>query len=197
ARAFAEAVKRTPRNADLKYRYASALLQSGGGRDTVTKARDVLDEIVTARANDARALYLLSQAERRLGDYPAAEAAARKVIAQNGRSPMGYYALATTLEERRQYQAVVDTLAPVVAEFRTRTGPNQASDLALLLPHLAFAYQELGDHDKAIAAFDEAHKAAPDDATIFAYLIQANVTGKRYPAAIELARKAMEDHPDD
>ena len=45
-----------------------------------------------------------------------------------------------------------------------------------MLPHLGFAYQELGQSDKAIAAFDEAHKLAPKDQSIAGYLIQANLS---------------------
>ena len=33
--------------------------------------------------------------------------------------------------------------------------------LGLLLPHLGFAYEQLGQYDQAIAAFDEAHRLAP------------------------------------
>jgi len=110
---------------------------------------------------------------------------------------MGYYALAMALEERRQYQAVVDALTPAVAEFRARPGTNQATDLGLLLPHLGFAYQELGDHDKAIASFEEAHRLAPGDASITAYVVQANLSAKKYTAALELARKARAENAED
>ena len=37
-------------------------------------------------------------------------------------------------------------------------GRSDAFDIAVLLPHLGFAYQELGDHDKAIATFEEARR---------------------------------------
>jgi tetratricopeptide (TPR) repeat protein len=144
-----------------------------------------------------RANFQLSQAQRRLGDLAGAEATARKVIAQNARSPMGYYALAMVLEERRQYQSVVDALAPALADLRARPSNNPASDLGLLLPHLGFAYQELGDYDKAIATFDEAHKLAPSDATVTAYLAQANLSAKKYGAVIEITRKARADNPDE
>jgi len=196
AGSYEKALQASPRNADLKVQYASALMNIGGP-DALSKARDVLSEVVAARPADARSLFQLSQAQRRLGDLPAAEATARKVIAQNGRSPMGYYALAMALEERRQYQAVVDALAPAAAEFRARPNTNPASDLGLLLPHLGFAYQELGDFDKAIATFDEAHKLAPTDATIAAYLAQANLSAKKYAAAIDVARKARADNAGD
>jgi len=203
AGAYARAAAAQPRSVDLKAQYASALLNVGGA-EALTKARELLSDVVAARPNDTRSLFQLSQAERRLGDYAAAEATARRVITLNSRSPMGYYALAAALEERRQYQALVDVIEPAVAEFRargaTQTGavpiegdgsPLSArnSALALLLPHLGFAYQELGSHDKAIATFEEAHKLAPEDATITAYLAQAHLSAKKYSAAIEVARK--------
>ena len=196
AGAYAKALQASPRNADLKVQYASALMNAGG-QDALSKARDVLTEVVAARPADARSLFQLSQAQRRLGDLVAAEATARKVITQNGRSPMGYYALALALEEQRQYQAIVDALAPAAAEFRARPGNSQVTDLGLLLPHLGFAYQELGDFDKAIAAFDEAHRLAPADATVTAYLAQANLAAKKFGAAIDVARKARADNMGD
>src|SRR6185295_9938311 len=111
AATYARALQRTPRAIELKSRYASALMNAGG-RENIGKARDALNEVIAARtAPDARALYLLSQAQRRLGEPKEAEATARRVIAQNSKSPWGYYALAEALEERRQYQAVVDELA--------------------------------------------------------------------------------------
>ena len=58
-----------------------------------------------------------------------------------------------------------------------------------------FAYQELGDFDKAIAVFDEAHKLAPADAAVTAYLAQANLSAKKYGAVIDLTRKARATSP--
>ena len=193
AKAYERALQRTPRNTDLKTRYASVLLKSGTRQDA-GKARDVLTEVVSVRP-DVQSLYLLSQAQRRLGDPKAAEASARRAIAQNNKNPWGYYALAEALEERRQYEAVITELAPVVNELRGRSNEG-AFGVALLLPHLGFAYQELGQYDKAIATFDEAHKLSPKDSAISGYLIEANMAAKKYSAAAELARAAMVDNPD-
>jgi len=195
AQAYAKALERSPRSAELKTRYASALLNAGG-RTEAGKAKDALNEVLAARPNDMRALYLLSQAERRLGNLAAAEATARKVIAQNPRTPWGYYALAEALEERRQYAAVVDALTQPIADFRARPG-GESMELTLLLPHLAFAYQELGQYDKAIAAFEEVHKLVPQDANVTGYLIQAYTAAKQYPAALALAREARSAQPTD
>ncbi|OLD56132.1 MAG: hypothetical protein AUI64_02560 [Acidobacteria bacterium 13_1_40CM_2_64_6] len=193
AKAYERAMQRTPRNQDLKTRYASVLLKTGS-RDDVGKARDVLTEVVSARP-DVQSLYLLSQAQRRLGDAKAAEASARRAIAQNSKSPWGYYALAEALEERRQYQSVVNELAPAVADFRGKPA-DSSFGVSLLLPHLGFAYQELGQHDKAIAVFEEAHKLSPKDPAVSSYLIEANIAAKKYSAAADLARAAVADNPD-
>jgi tetratricopeptide (TPR) repeat protein len=186
---------RTP-STELQARYANALIYAGG-RENLLKARSVLNTLTQAGPTDlARLLYLLSQTERRLGDSKAAEATARKVIAQNAKSPWGYYALAEALESRRDYQAVVAELEPIVAEFRGKT-TAASFDVGLLLPHLGFAYQELGQHDKALAALEDARKLAPKDPAVASYLVEANIAAKRYTAATEVARSALADNPGD
>jgi tetratricopeptide (TPR) repeat protein len=197
ASTYGRALEAAPRSVELKFRYASALLNAGG-RDNIVAARDALKEVVVGQASDTRvrALYLLSQAQRRLGEYADAEASAHRVITQNPKSPWGYYALAESLEERHQYQTVIDELAPAVVQLRTSSS-DPSFDVGLLLPHLAFAYQELGQHDKAIAAFEDAHRLAPKDPAIAAYLTEANIAAKKYAVAIETAKAGLVDNPDD
>jgi len=195
AAAYSRVLQRLPRNTDIKTRYAAALLNAGG-RDNIVKARDALKDVTSGRSPEARPLYLLSQAQRRLGDMAEAEASARRVIALNAKSPWGYYALAEALEARHAYQAVIDELTPVIAEFRGKSA-DRSFDVTVLLPHLGFAYQELGQYDKAIATFEEARKLAPDDPAVASYLIEANISAKKYGAAIEAAKAALAANPDD
>ena len=186
AKTYGKAVEQAPRSVELRTRYASALLNAGG-RDNAAKARDVLTQLASGRV-DARTLYLLSQAQRRAGDMKGAEDTARRVISQNAKSAWGYYALAEALEERHQFQGVVDELMPAMATV---------DDPSILLPHLAFAYQELGNNDKAIATFEEARRHSPKDANIAAYLAEADIAGKKYSAALDATRAGLAEHPDD
>jgi tetratricopeptide (TPR) repeat protein len=196
ANTYRQAVERAPRNTDLKIRYASALMNVGG-RGELARAREALSDVVSTRQTDARALYLLAQAQRRLGDTPAAEATARRLISlQTGQSPWGYHALAEALEQRGDFKGVVDAMTPAIAGFRARAG-DASSELALLLPHLGFAHQELGEYDKAIAAFDEAHRLAPTDAAISGNLVEAYIAAKKFRTAIDVARQSRAARPDD
>ena len=192
--AYAAALQMSPRNFDLRVGYGSALLNVGGA-DNIVRARDVLREAVATRGTDQRALYLLSGAERLSGDFDAAEGTARRLVAQNRNNPRAYVALAEALEERQRYQTVVDSLAPAVNEFRSAA--NGQAALATLLPHLGFAYQQVGKSDSAIATFEEARKIAPDDPSIVSYLIQANLAAKKYTEAAAVAHSARAQHPDD
>ena len=198
AGAYGIAVQRSPRNAGLKVSYAQDLLNVGG-QESIGKARDVLNEAMALRptgATEQRGLYLLSQAHRRGGDASSAEATARRLIATSKQSPWGYFALAEALQDRQQYQAIIDALQPALKEMRSRPAPD-ATGLGLLLPHVGFAYEQLGQFDAAVTTFDEAHRLAPDDLLVTSYLVQANVSAKKYAAAIELARVARIAHPED
>lgn len=194
ARSYEEALRVSGRSFDLRVRYASVLLNAGG-LENVVKARGALREAVEMRGTDERALFLLASAERQTHQYDAAESVARRLIAQNARNPRGYSALAEVLELRQQYQGVVDLLAPALPQFRS--GQNAGFALGLLLPHLGFAYQQLGQFSQAIATFEELQKLAPQDATITGFLIQANLSAKRYAVALEQARAARGVHPSD
>jgi tetratricopeptide (TPR) repeat protein len=195
AAAYARVLQRAPRNNDIQTRYAASLLNAGG-RDNIAKARDVLKEATTSRTPEARPLYLLSQAQRRLGEIADAEASARRVVALNAKSPWGYYALAEALEARHAYQAVVDEIAPVVAEFRGKSS-DSSFDVTILLPHLGFAYQEIGQYDKAISTFEDARKQSPDDPAVASYLVEANLAAKKYNAAVDVAKAALAQNPGD
>ena len=194
ADAYARALTVAPRNAELKTRYAQALYNAGG-RENLAKAREVLNDLVSTR-NDARALYLLAQANRRYGDLPGAEAAARRVIALQDQSPWGYFALAEALNEGHQYTKLVDALTPAIAKFHTLAG-DHAQELRMLLPHLGFAQQEIGAYDQALATFEEAQRLSPKDPAVASYLIGANIAAKKYSAALQLVRQARTENPND
>jgi tetratricopeptide (TPR) repeat protein len=197
ATAFEQALAASPnsRSSDLRRRLASALMNTGNRPDAL-RARDVLREALAIRANDEDAMGLLSRAELAAGDSAAAETMARQLVTQNARSSTGYVALAEALEAQRKFQPIVDALVPGIAAVRATNSPN-AGSIALLLTHLGFAYQELGQYDRAVATFEDAQKSAPNNPQQIAYLIQAQMLAKNYTAAAALAKSARAQRPND
>ncbi len=194
AAAYELALKASPRSLDIRRSLGESLLNTDSRADAL-RAREVLREALTLRGTDERALYLLSGAEMAAGDFEAAEGAARRLVAQNARNAQGYSALAQALGAQNRYQPLVDALAPAIQTFRGTPGGNTA--LRLLLPHLGFAYQQLGQHDKAIATFEDARRISPNDPALLGYLIQAQMAAKNYTAAGELARAGRVQNPND
>mgnify|MGYP003346970885 CR=1 FL=1 len=81
---------------------------------------------------------------------------------------------------------MVDALAPQIDAFRT--GANASTALGVLLPHLGFAYQEVGQVDKAVATFEEARKIAPNDERLTTLLIQALIADSKTEALAALVQ---------
>jgi tetratricopeptide (TPR) repeat protein len=194
AEAYERALGVSPRSVDLRIRYGSMLLNTGAMAGA-TRAREVLKEALTIRATDERALYLLSRAEQTAGDLRAAEATARRLIAESPSNPRGYSSLADVLAAGRRHQELVDALQPAVARFRSGTEASLA--LGLLLPRMAAAWQQLGRHEEAIAAFEELRTLAPKDPSATGDLVRALLLARRYTDAVGVARSARIGRPDD
>ncbi|HUQ89876.1 MAG TPA: tetratricopeptide repeat protein [Vicinamibacterales bacterium] len=171
---------------DLQIRYAAALMNMDGGG---AKAREVLNELLKTNPNDARALYLLSTAERTSGDNKAAEAAARKMMSINPTDIAGLRALVAALFDRFDYKQIVDLVTPLLKDPSRAKG--RESDGAAVLVHLGIAQQQQANWDASIAAFTAARALTPDDPDLDAYLVQAHLTARRFDRAETLAREAL------
>lgn len=190
ADAYRRAVAQRPQELDLRRRWATALLNAGESAD----ARTVLDEVLEARASDAGALYLLSEAERRLTRFDAAEAAARRLVEIEPDGVRGFYALGQVFLQRREYAELVATLEPIIERARANDRVRRAT---MLLVQTGLAHQALGDDDQAIDAFGEASVASPDDASLQSYVAAAYLQAGRVEDALTSAVAARERHPGD
>ncbi|MGE5360470.1 MAG: tetratricopeptide repeat protein, partial [Bacteroidales bacterium] len=194
AEAYKTATQAGADSAEVKERWALALLNSGRP-DAPAKARDVLQQVLSAEANNLRALYLLAQAQRELHDRAAAEATARRLMAADPQGASGPFALAQLFEDEHDPRRVVDTLQPVVD--RLAGARRSGVDLTPLLLHLAYAYIDLGQADRAMSVLDRARQGEPDNPAIASATVQAHVAAKRYQPAIDTAVAARKQFPDD
>ena len=192
AAAYAEAIAASPKpNRDVQIRYAAALINIDGGAG---KAREVLNEMLKTSPNDTRVLYLMSMAEREDGDISAAEATARRILAIDPTSIAGLRALVSVFFDRFDYRQVADVVAPLVKDVSRAKGRELEG--AAILVQAGIAHQQLAQWDAAIAAFTAARTLTPRDPEIDAYLVQANLTARRFDRAEALAREALARDPD-
>lgn len=180
-----------PPSRDLQLRYAAALINTEGGG---AKAREVLQGVLKASPNDTRVMYMLSNAERAAGDAASAEATARKLLSIDATSVAGLRALVAVLFDRFEYKQVVDLATPLVKDLSRAKG--REFEAAAVMVQLGIAQQQLAQWDAAIAAFSTAKTLTPDDPEVDAYLVQANLTARRFDRAETLAREALVRDPD-
>jgi tetratricopeptide (TPR) repeat protein len=161
ARAFAGAVQERPQSLPLRSQWATALLNVG----ETQRAREVLEAGSAGSSRNQRALYLLSEAQRRTHDFAAAEVTARRLIALDLRALGGPRQLAQIFHDQREYQKIVTLLEPIVtARLRAADAADLSSDaFRSTYFDLATAYDRLRQFDKAIAMLQQARTLSPTD----------------------------------
>lgn len=195
AGAYERAIQRNPKNLELRTRLAVALL-SGGDDVKGSRALDLLQQVRQESPADGRVLYLLAQAQRSAGRLDDSETTARELMTIAPGSLTGPYALALALEQKQQYRKVVETLEPVLGKPLPMGSPR-GTDITPMLVHLGFAYLELGESDRALSAFERARATSPQNPAIDIYVIQAQLSARRFPDAVALARKVRASRPGD
>ena len=193
ASAYQQAVTRNPKSLDLRTKLAAALL-SGGGETEAARAIEVLQQLRQESPGDGRVLYLLAQGQRTVGRLDDAETTARELMSVAPGSLTGPYALALALEAKQQYRQVVEALTAATAK---PPSPGAGLELTPLLVHLGFAQLELGEFDQALATFERAKATSPGNRVIDLYILQVQVSARRFDQALALARSLRSARPGD
>ena len=196
ADAYEQALEGVAAQLRSETRYASSLLNSGRRVRRRAGARRAARSARGARHRRARAV----SARRRPSAAPAIsrprKRTARPLIAQNSKNPRGYLRAGRGARGAPAVPGASSTRWRRPSSSSVGTA-NGAFALGMLLPHLGFAYQELGQFDKAIATFEEARKLAPNDPSMTGYLIQAQMAAKKYTRGGDDRAPARAEHPDD
>lgn len=187
------------RTLQLSLQWATALLNSGSLNEAI-QARKILEEVTVGASASARALYLLSEAQRRSGDLAAAEATGRRLMAADPNNLLGAHALAQIYEDRHEYQRVVGLLDPIVmSRLRAPNAPKLAGDpnFRRLYINLALAYERLREYDKAIAVLTQTRAATRTDAALEVQIARIHLSAGRGDSAIATLQGAMAKFPEE
>jgi tetratricopeptide (TPR) repeat protein len=193
ARAFAGAVEERPQSLPLRSQWATALLNVGEPQ----RAREVLEAGSAGSSRNQRALYLLSEAQRRTHDFAAAEVTARRLIALDARALGGPRQLAQIFVDQNEHQKVVALLEPIVT---ARLGAADAADLSSdtfrnTYFDLATSYEKLRQFDKSIAMLRQARTLSPADPLIEIRLARAQQSAGNGDEAVRTLQAAVAKFP--
>ena len=193
ARAFAGAVEERPQSLPLRSQWATALLNVGDAQ----RAREVLEAGSAGSSRNQRALYLLSEAQRRTHDFAAAEVTARRLIALDSRALGGPRQLALIFLDQNEHQKIVALLEPIVT---ARLGAADAADLSSDVFRstyfdLATAYEKLRQFDKASTMLRQARTLSPSDPLVEIRLARSLQDAGRGDEAVRSLRAAVAKFP--
>jgi tetratricopeptide (TPR) repeat protein len=136
--------------------------------------------------------YLLSQVERRTGRLDEAEAAARRILAQNADDARGLLALSEVMGARGDHAGVIRTLESRVGSPKPGDEGPVHSRLAV---DLAVAYQASGQPDRAVKVLEGALARSPDDGDLLFDLGAAYERAGQFAAAEQAFRQVIEAEP--
>ncbi len=193
ARAYEGAVQERPQFLPLRTQWATALLNAGDA----ARARQVLEEGSAGNSKSTRALFLLSEAQRRTGDYAAAEVTARRLIALDLRALGGPRQLAQIYRDQNEHQKIVALLEPIVTP---RLRAADAADLTsetfrALYFDLATAYEALRQFDKALTMLRQARTLSPPDPLVEIRLARSQEAGGKNDDAVRTLQAAVTKFP--
>jgi tetratricopeptide (TPR) repeat protein len=193
ARAYEGAVDERPQSLQLRAEWATALLNSGDAR----RAREVLEAGSAGSSRSQRALYLLSEAQRRTGDYAAAEVTARRLMTLDARALGGPRQLAQIYQDQKEHEKIVALLEPILTpRLRAADAADLTSDtFRAAYFDLATAYENLRQFDKAIAMLAQARTLSPKDPQIDIRLARSQQEAGKPDDAIRTLQTAVTKYP--
>lgn len=193
ARAYQGAVEERPQSLPLRAQWATALLNTGEAQ----RARQVLEEGSAGNSRNSRALYLLSEAQRRTGDPAAAEVTARRLIALDPRGLGGPRQLAQILRDQGSHQRIVALLEPIVtARLRAADAADMSSEtFRSVYFDLASGYEALRQFDKAIAVLTQARALSPTEPLVDIRLARSQQDAGNGDEAVRTLQAAVAKFP--
>jgi predicted Zn-dependent protease len=184
----------SPSTTSYRMRRAGALINIGGPAE-LTAARDILVDTSKETPKDAGPLYLLAQAERRLGNPAGAEQAARRIIDLNPRDPRGPLAMAEAKTAAKDYKGAVAVLDPVYASLGATPGPSPTR--VFVATTLAESLRSAGDSARAIKVLEDTSRENPDDLDLLVAVSSAYEHDGQVDQAERGLRAVLARHPDE
>jgi putative PEP-CTERM system TPR-repeat lipoprotein len=175
-------------NLPVKKQLAAALLDS----QEFGEAKKLLEEIEKTAPTDRESQILLSRALLGLKEFDRAMEILNSILEDNPDHLEARFYLGTAYEQNGNPSEAAKIFAQLLEQTRGSAEEHKANRL-VFQQHLAAAYQDLGENDKAIAIYEEILKNDPDpNPRLLFFLINAYRLNHQLDKALALGKQQYE-----
>jgi tetratricopeptide (TPR) repeat protein len=161
------------------------------------EAQRVLTELAKATPDDKEVRVLLGRSYLGQRQYAQSIEAFRSVLDADPEQVEAQYYLGVAYEQSGNAAEAAKVFSNMVTKAREGSEEYKANRM-VFQQHLAAAYQDLGQNDKAIALYEEMIKSSPDaGARLYFLLINAYRVNRQLDKAISLGKQQLAKNPDD
>ncbi len=176
---------------EVKNRLAAALLDAG----QYAEAMQLLSEMSEDNPQDAYLKVLLGRAQAGARRFPEAIQTLESVVSSDPQNIEAKFYLGVACEQGGRLAEAVKIFNELLEQTQGSSEEMKANR-GVFQQHLASSYLELGEDQKAIAAYQELVKSNPNPYNHF-LLINAYRMNRQYDQALSLGKEQYESNPDD
>lgn len=190
AEVYQGAVDIVPGDLDSRVRLADALANDGQLEGAAREFQVILDE----DPQNVISLVGLAMVRRDLMELAEAERLLDQALALQPNYVLGRYTLASVYEQKRAFDDAASEWKKLLE--LPDSGPEASQRRAEYWAHLGFAYEQLGDHDASVKAFESARELAGGDERFETFYIQGLIAADRPDEAITAIDDVLEKNPE-
>src|SRR5437867_5262194 len=184
-------------NPSVKRQLGMSLVDAGEFKEAI----QLLGDLVEESPDDGVAQVQLGRALLGARQIPKAIESLKSALKENPNNLEAEFYLGTCYERSGNPAEAAKIFAGLLEKTRTQSGEypdDQKSNRAVFQQHLASAYQDLGENDKAIAVYEAMVKESPAHNPYHTFLlINAYRVNRQLDKALALAKLEFEKNPKD
>lgn len=193
---YKKILKLTGDNPTVQRQLGSSLVDAGQFEDAIR----ILEPMVQAAPSDTAALTQLGRARLGARQIPKAIESFKAVLEQNPSDPEAEFYLGACYEQGGDPAEAAEIFSRLLEQTKSPTGEyseEQRNNRALFQQHLASAYQDMGENEKAVAIYEVLVKEDPENSRHLFLLINAYRVNHQTEKALALAKEHFERNPKD
>ncbi len=178
-------------NPAIKRQLAAVLIETG----EFGEAKQVLEDLVKSAPDDNDSRVLLSRALIGAREYPRAIEILKELTSDNPDNLEAHFYLGTAYEQSGNPAEAAKIFAGLLDQTKA-AGEEFKANRTVFQQHLAAAYQDLGENEKAIVIYESLLKndSQPNPRLIF-LLVNAYRINRQFDKALALGKQQYESNP--